>query len=268
MTIESSAVAEYEYEPFEKIFLHRRDQILQFVWVSDFGLRSLNGVARLTKVLRKPDEHVTRAQEAEDLAASEVAADMPLIHSSASVLIWGALEAAFRDFLVRWLVTYPSARLVPDFNNIRVRLTEYERFSGEDKMRYLVGILERELAVALKPGVGRFECLLKPFGIHPNVTAEQRRDISELAAVRNVIVHRAGIADARFLELCPWLNQKIGGPVVVGREAFLRYVEATSNYSASLIESARSASQAFQQNMSVALPIVPQDLAHEAAQGQ
>lgn len=247
MTAESSAVTEYEYEPFEKIFLHRRDQILQFVWVTDFGLRSLNGAARLTKLLRKPDEHITRAQEAEDLAAGEVAADLPLIHSSASVLMWGALEAAFRDFLVRWLVTYPSARLVQEFNNIRVRLTEYESFSGEDKMRYLLGILERELAAALKPGVGRFECLLKPFGIHPNITTQERRDICELAAIRNVIVHRAGIADARLLELCPWLNQQIGNPVLVGREAFLRYVEATSNYAASLIESARAASATFRE---------------------
>lgn len=266
MTAEPSTVTEYEYEPFEKIFLHRRDQFLKFVWVTDFGLRSLDGAARLTKVLRKSEEHVTRAQEAEDLAAREVASDMPLIHSSAAVLIWGALEAAFRDFLVRWLATYPSARLVPEFSNIRVRLTEYESFSGEDKMRYLVGILERELAAALKPGVGRFECLLKPFGIHPNITPEQRRDISELAAVRNVIVHRAGIADTRFLELCPWLNQKLETPVVVGRETFLRYVDATSKYAASLIESARSASQSFSETASVAQPVTPRDPRHEVVQ--
>lgn len=245
MTSTPSSPTEYEYEPFEEIFLHRREQILQLVWVTGYALQSLNGAARLNKVLRKPEEVVKKVQELEDLAAKEVASDLPLLHSAASVLIWGALEAAFRDFVVRWLLTYPSARLVPEFNNVRVRITEYESFSGEDKMRYLVGILERELAAALKPGAGRFECLLKPFGIHPNVTSEQRRDLSELAAVRNVIVHRAGVADARLLELCPWLPLKIGEPVVVGRETFLRYIDATSSYAASLIESARSASPAF-----------------------
>lgn len=259
MTIETSDIADYEYEPFRTIFLQRRNQILQLVWVTGFALGSMNGAARLAKVLRISDEEVRRAQEAEELAKNEVAADMPLIHSSASVLIWGALEAAFRDFLVRWLVAYPLARLVPEFKNIRVRITEYESFSGEDKMRYLVGILERELAAALKPGIGRFECLLRPFGIHPNITAEQRRDISELAAIRNVIVHRAGIADGRLLDLCPWLNQQIGSPVVVGREAFLRYVEATSQFAASLIDSAQSASKAFQVAERGVQTINPQD---------
>lgn len=261
MISDTSSPTEYEYEPFENIFLHRREQILQLVWVTGSALRSMNGAARLTEVLRKPADVVKEVQEVEDLAAKEVAADLPLLHSAASVLIWGALEAAFRDFLVRWLVAYPLARLVPEFNNVRVRITEYESFNGEDRMRYLVGILERELAAALKPGAGRFECLLKPFGIHPNVTPEQRRNLSELAAVRNVIVHRAGVADTRLLELCPWLPQKLGDPIVVGREAFIRYVEATSSYAASLIESARLASQAFKSNESVTQPLNPANAA-------
>ena len=261
MAAEPSAHTEYEYEPFEEIFLHRREQILQLVRVTGAALQLMKGAARLTEVLRKPPESVKEIQELESLAAKEVAADLPLLHSAASVLIWGALEAAFRDFLVRWLVAHPSARLVPEFNNVRVRITEYESFDGEDKMRYLVGILERELAAALKPGAGRFECLLKPFGIHPQVTEEQRRNLSELAAVRNVIVHRAGVVDARLLQLCPWLQLKGGDHVVVGREAFLRYVDATSSYAASLIESARSASQSFKPPENAAQPIIPPDAA-------
>lgn len=245
MSDATSRTIEYEYEPFEDIFLHRREQILQLVWVTSYSLRSMNGATRLNKVLGKPQEVLTEVQELEELAAREIAADLPLLHSASSVLIWGALEAACRDFLVRWLVAYPSARLINEFNNVRVRVAEYESLDGEDRMRYLVGVLERELATALKPGTGRFDCLLKPFGIHPNVTPEQRRDLSELAAVRNVIVHRAGLADARLVELCPWLLVKIGEPVIVGREAFLRYVEASSAYAAALIESARLAAASF-----------------------
>jgi hypothetical protein len=269
MTSEStSSNTEYEFEPFEEIFVRRREQILKLVWVTGAALRQMNGAARLTDVLGKPPESVEKMQELEDLAADEVAADLPLLHSAASVLIWGALEAAFHDFLVRWLFAYPAARLVPEFTNIRVRITEYESFEGEDKMRYLAGILERELAAALKPGAGRFECLLKPFGIRPQVAEDQRRDLSELAAVRNVIVHRAGIADARLLQLCPWLKLKVGDPVVVGRETFLRYVDAASSYAASLIESARLASKAFKAPDAAAQPIIPPDLAHEATQGR
>lgn len=261
MNSEASALTEYEYEPFEKIFSSRLKQILELVWVTDSSLRHMNGAARLTEVLRKPPEAVKEMQELEDMAAKEVAADLPLLHSAASVLVWGALEAAFRDFLVRWLVVYPNARLVPEFNNVRVRVTEYESFEGEDRMRYLVGILERELAATLKPGTGRFECLLKPFGIRPQVTEQHRRDISELAAVRNVIVHRAGVADARLIQLCPWLQLAVGDHVVVGRKAFLRYVEATNFYADSLIDSARSVSQSFKSTDDAAQSIIPQGAA-------
>jgi hypothetical protein len=230
---------EYEYEPFELIFLRRREEILKLVGLAGYALRALEGSARLTEVLKKPADAVERAREIEALAQAEVKADLPLLHSAAAVLIWGALEAAFRDFLVRWLASRPSSLAVPELNNVRVRIAEYESFSGEDRMRFLVGVLERELAATLKPGVGRFACLLKPFGIAPTTSEEMRRDLSELAAVRNVIVHRAGIADARLIELCPWLKLKRGDPVTVGHAAVERYVAAASEYAAAIIEAAR-----------------------------
>ena len=125
-----------------------------------------------------------------------------------------------------------------------MKLTEYESFQGEDRMRYLVGILERELAASLRPGVGRFECLLSPFGIRPHVETDDRRALNELAAVRNVIVHRAAIADARLIELCPWLGLEIGDEVTVGREAFIRYMSSASSFAASIVESATLVAEA------------------------
>lgn len=205
----------------------------------------MNGTARAAKVLGYSTEAVEYQGKLENLAAKEIAAELPLLHAAASVLIWGALEAAFRDFLVRWLVAYPIARTVQELNNIRIKVAEYERLEGEDRMRYLVGLLERELAVALKPGVGRFDCMLKPFGINPRISDEQRRDLNELAAIRNAIVHRAGIADDRLIQLCPWLKFEIGEPVLIGRATFLRYVDATSAYAASLVESAEAVGRSF-----------------------
>lgn len=247
---------EYEYEPFEFIFLRRREQILQLVGLAGYALRSMKGYADLTDALQKPPEAVQNAREIETLALAEVKADLPLLHSSATVLIWGALEAAFRDFLTRWFVRYPSSRSVPELKNIRVRVAEYESFEGEDRMRFLVGILERELAATLKPGAGRFECLLKPFGIAPQISVDDRRDLNELAAVRNVIVHRAGIADARLIELCPWLGLRLGEFVAIDRASFERYVGASSHYAAAIIRSAQVVSKSMTSGESAAEPSV------------
>ena len=239
---DSSQHSEYEFEPFEHVFLRRREQIDNLIGLTSSALRHLNGVARLSEVLRRPAEHVELAREVEGAARSELESGMPLIHGSAAVLMWGALEASIRDFLVRWLTRYPSARQSPDLRSVKVRVVEYEGLSTEDRMRYLVGILERELGAPLKPGIARFECLLKPFDIHAGIDREDRRTLNELAAVRNVIVHRAGVADERLLELCPWLGLHVGQEVNVGRDTFVQYRRATSEFAVSVIQAARAVS--------------------------
>ena len=234
---------EYEFEPFEFVFLSRRDEILKLVGLTDYALRSTHGLERLTSVLKKPNDAVEQAREIEASAQAEVDAGLPLLHGAAAVLIWGALEAAFRDFLVRWFVSHPSCLTAPEFRNVRVRVGEYEGLDGEDRMRFLVDVFERELSASLKPGAGRYTCMLKPLGIVPDISDKIRRDLNELAATRNVIVHRAGIADERFVDLCPWLGLKLGDTVAVDHSAFERFIGATSNYVIAIIESARSIAQ-------------------------
>jgi hypothetical protein len=238
----SDDATEYEFEPFETIFLLRREELLRLVDVSSIALRSLSASARLSEALRHGAEVVETAREIEELALREVESDFPLLHNAATVLLWGALEASFRDFLVRWLVRNPSALRVPELQNVRVKVVEYEGLMGEDRMRYLVGILERELAASLRPGVGRYECLLKPFGISPKITDDERRDLNEMAAIRNVIVHRAGFADRRLLELCPWLGLEEGEAVNVSRDSFDRHMASASEYAAKIIDTVKEVS--------------------------
>ena len=158
-----------------------------------------------------------RVRAVESRALAEVAADFPLPHSAGTVLPWGALEAATRDFVVRWLYRFPASRQTENIARIRVPVGEYERLDGEDRVRYLLGMIERVLGAGLKPGIGRFECLLKPLGIAPADDNEIRRDLYELAAIRNAIVHRANLVDSRLLSLCPWLPYKDGDALDVSR---------------------------------------------------
>jgi hypothetical protein len=244
----------YEFEPFELIFLRRREEVARLVAVAGYALRSVTGLARLTESLHEPAEAVDRAREIAALALQEVEADLPLLHSAAAVLIWGALEAAVIDFLVRWLVSHPACLTAQPFSNIRVRLGEYEHLEGEDRMRFLVRLLEREVGASLKPGVGRFGCLLKPLGIGPSISDDTRRDLTELAAVRNVVVHRSAVADARFTESCPWLGLAVGDLVRVGGSAFDRYLRATSEYAAAIIDAAEAIAESGQAGSTGAQP--------------
>jgi hypothetical protein len=115
-------------------------------------------------------------------------------------------------------LTPTTSRRTENVARIRVPVGEYERLDGEDRVRYLLGMIERVLGAGLKPGIGRFECLLKPLGIAPADDDEIRRDLYELAAIRNAIVHRAKLADSRLLSLCPWLPYKDGDALNVSRD--------------------------------------------------
>jgi hypothetical protein len=225
-------------EPFSTIFVARLEEIRRLVSVSSLALRMMNGAASLLEVLEHEPGQVEELRGIEELALAEAQADFPLLHSAATVLLWGALEAAIRDSLVRWLGQFPEARQVPELNAVRVRVAEYESLDGEDRMRYILGALERELGASLKPGPGRFDCLLKPFGIDPRIEDIDRRSLSELAAVRNVLVHRAGRADRRFVELCPWMNLKEGAVIQISHDAFAKYVRAAAEYARATVISA------------------------------
>src|SRR5687768_13032772 len=115
--------------------------------------------------------------------------------------------------------------------SLRITLGDYEGVAPEDRANYLLDILEREVAAVLKPGVGRFEVLLESFGLSGAVPESVRRCLFELSQVRNVLVHRRGIADRRLIEQCPWLQLKIGDRAVVKNEQMHRYTTAAMAYS-------------------------------------
>lgn len=245
MATEASAadITSYEFEPFELIFLQRRSEILRLVGLTSYALRSLKGSARLAKVLGRSDEQVNSAHEIETLAATELKSDLPLLHSAAAVLIWGALETALRDFLVRWLVTYPSLLTRTQLKEVRIRVSEYESLTGEDRMRFLLGKLQDEFGRSSTPGVSGFASILEIFSVNVTVAPNTRRDLNELAALRNVIVHRAGVADARLRELCPWLNVNVGASVRINGSDLDRYVKSASEYAVAVIMAARDAAK-------------------------
>jgi hypothetical protein len=100
--------------------------------------------------------------------------------------------------------------------------------------------MERNAGAPLLPGVGRFESLLKPFNLKPKITDEVRRELNDILAVRNLLVHRAGKIDRRFIELCPWLNRELGETIEVSRDDLTRDISSTSEYVTGKINAATS----------------------------
>ena len=114
-----------------------------------------------------------------------------------------------------------------------------ESLPHEDRPSYLLDLLEQEVASGLKLGVGRFESLLDIFGLSGAVPNFVRRYLFELSQVRNVLVHRRGIADRRLVDQCPWLKLQIGDRVVVRHEQMARYMTAGLAYAMTILQRLR-----------------------------
>jgi hypothetical protein len=232
---------------------------LEFVWdarrILGLSLRGINqstsielieAVANLERLDDSGEEAenarqrmLTEARALATFAREQVAQGHPLLHAHTTVALWTSLEVMIEDLLVAWLINKPEALQAPAFKAIRVHVAEYERLDKEDRIRLLIQELERATNAAYKQGVGRFEIILQGIGLDGAIEEDTRKTLYELSHVRNLIVHRSGLVDRRFMESCPWLDSTIGTDFVVSPQKFLEYFMAVSDYVTTLINRLR-----------------------------
>ena len=178
---------------------------------------------------------LTRAESHAAFALPEAENEFPVLHANTTITVWSYLESGVRLFLARWLEHEKSAFDLDDIQKLKVRIGEYERLQGEDRYFYIIDRLEQESVAALKCGVSRFEVILEPFGLSGKVAPDIQRDLFELNQVRNCLMHRAGRADRRFIEACPWLGMEVGQQIKVTPVSTRRYISSVLRYSTKLI---------------------------------
>lgn len=187
------------------------------------------------------DAKVRRSQVGEyaRLAQEEVDNGFPLLHMQAAITLWSGLESVVRNLAVAWFRNRPEAYQIEGVRRIRVRLGEYELLTLDERGYHIVELLEQEVSAGMKLGVGRFESLLDPIGLGGSVSESVRRTLLELSQIRNVLVHRRGVVDRRFVEQCPWMNMTPGQSLVVSHKQFERYHSASVAYVMELIQRLR-----------------------------
>ena len=204
----------------------------------------LRGVPNAVEVLAKfrpgtfgeqsPQDALQRAKKDAEFANSEIERGFPALHAHAVVAIWGALEASIEDLLVAWVLNKPEVLQNEAFAKLKVSLGDFLWLEREEQARLLIRELER--ASSQRRGIERFESLLQAIGQSGSIDEGVRKSLFEMFQVRNVLVHRAGSADRRIAEACPWLNLTVGAPVLLDHQAFRRYVSSVDAYIANVME--------------------------------
>ena len=119
---------------------------------------------------------------------------------------------------------------LPAVQSLKIGLAEYESLSLDDRAAYLLERLEEKLGSRRAGGVERFEALFRTFGMASPIDAEIARNLLELSAVRNLLVHRRGVVDARFRQQCPWVTRELGSQLLLTHEDYHRYFDAVDLY--------------------------------------
>jgi hypothetical protein len=230
-------------EPFEALldFVGEQDRL---IGIYSSSLRAAQGYGELVDALRATgrsshdDEDVERAKKFESECGMEVENGFPLLVSHSIIVLWASLESSIPEFVKRVLVHYPSLSNEGVFNKLRVSPLVALMGTREDVSSFILDELERSSHVKSKWGPARFDAMLESVSVVPNVSSKCRRDLIELSQIRNLIAHKRGIVDAKFLTACPWLSAEIGTPVSASVEDYGRYRSAVLSYAAELIKSA------------------------------
>jgi hypothetical protein len=217
---------------------------MQVVHLSLQGISTIIGMPGLVEAMENLDEEtlsdesekrIEQAKEDAELAQREADSGFPLVHAQAVVTLWTYLESLIRSFVSEWIRNQEGAKGIPEVSRLKIRLADYEALTEDEKYFYIFDLFEQETAAGLRSGINRFETLLAPFNLSGDVPDEIGKSIFELGHIRNVLVHRAGIADKRFVESCPWLSLSVGDEVRVTHGQLENYADAVQQYTILLI---------------------------------
>lgn len=244
---DSSDLFFLEWKPIGRAFADRFVMYLievdRTINLSTRGIASAIPMVDLAKALAAEDQGIlnetennakaesrTRIQRFEEnakFAKEQIEKGFPILYGLAIVGLWGALEAFVEDLSVDWIKRHPVVLQNDAIARIKVPLAEFDSLNSEERRVFLV----REIAsINKKSGISGFEDLLGLLGISGSVDRELRRIIFEMHQTRNLIVHRASIADRKFVESCPWLKYKTGDTISITGRQYSMFRDAAIAY--------------------------------------
>ena len=173
-------------------------------------------------------ERLEHAKEDAEFANKELTTGFPLLHAHTLVGLWGALEAAVQDCVLGMLLNEPDLLRAERFAKCRIPLAEFELLDKEERIRLLIEEVSRQAQPTR--GAGAFEAILGLVDLGGSIDQQTKKTLWEMYHIRNVIVHRASLADRRLMESCPWLNLKVNNSVTISHDAHRRYYDAAGEY--------------------------------------
>lgn len=175
-------------------------------------------------------ERRDRLKKLEEYTTFQSQNGFPHLYGLATVRLWTILEVFVQDLLVWIISNVPEVRDFPIINKLKGPLLEFASASQQKQSEYILDLLYNELSASLRRGVGKFEHVLNAIELGGSIDERVKKNIFELSEIRNIVAHRNGIADERFVTNCPWQNVNAGEPIPIYPPQFTNYCMSASWY--------------------------------------
>lgn len=233
---ENLVVPDWSVEPLFA-FMERSEELRRILVLSVRGSSMVKDLPTFIEIIgvKKSDTDSQKQLGMDELraqanfAANELSRGHPVLHAHTFVALWAAFETCIEDLSVSILTNQPECLKKEAFAKIKVPLADFESMDKEERMRFLVSELQNSSA-GHRHGVDRFERILEPLGLAGGVDDEIKKHLRAFHYLRNVIIHRQGVADRRAVEGCPWLNLKVGQRVEITDQTYEIYDHAIHDY--------------------------------------
>jgi hypothetical protein len=175
---------------------------------------------------------INQSQSYAEFAETEVSDGMQRTSSHHAVAVWAAIETTIEHTLVNHVCQVPNAidLILSHAPSLKPRNLRTARSDGA---KLVIRAWESQLPQ--QETMERLLEMLRVFGLNITLEGSNSRILSEMAGLRDVILHNAGIADRKFLDRCPWRLDRVGGRVTVNRGTMSLYVDAAIDFAKKLL---------------------------------
>jgi hypothetical protein len=217
-------------------YIEETGQLVEMAYTGTRAILSLHEVFGIVEEgTEVPENRLSHRENQVKLAQRQIDSKFQLLHGHAIMGTWGSLECLVEDTVEAWMAFKPEVLHRQDFEKIKIPLAKFLSLSDDQRVRLLVSEIQRDLKLDLRSGVTKFEKLLDSVGLGGPVDPRLRDTLYEFQNVRNVLAHRAGIVDQRFIDACPSYDLPIGARLAIDQRNFTRLHNAAYTYSMVLI---------------------------------
>lgn len=165
---------------------------------------------------------------------NEASNGFQMLYLQGTLLMYSHLEDVIKKLILRYFRDN-DLKDIDKVNTIKITYAEYEGLDQEERLEYIFVLFEKQFQGNMKNGVFRFEELLKPLGLSGKVDLKIANSIMELSLLRNLIAHRGGFVDRKFIALCAEKHVRCqyenGQKIRIEFEKFQKFYLALVSYS-------------------------------------